>query len=68
MPHPRADGKVVLALDKPGPEVEGTGLEGDGERVVLVKWSKEGPREVEVRWRREVLEESRKRGDRERKL
>jgi 8-oxo-dGTP pyrophosphatase MutT (NUDIX family) len=63
--HPREDGKVVLALDKPGPEVEGFGLKGDGERVVLVKWRKEGPRELEVRMKREVLEEGRREVGRE---
>jgi 8-oxo-dGTP pyrophosphatase MutT (NUDIX family) len=62
MSEPRADGKVVLALDKPGPEVENTGLKGDEERVVLVKWNKDGPRELEVKWRREVVEESKRRG------
>lgn len=67
MQKTRADGKQVLALDKPGLEVElvgkregkGVGLRGDKERVVLVRFSKEGPRQVEVRWRREVLEEGR---------
>lgn len=58
----RPDGKVVLGLDKPGVEVEQLGLtsrvRGDSERVVLVKWSKEGPRELEVRWKREIMEES----------
>lgn len=58
MAQRRRDGKVVLGLDRPGPEVEGDGLAGDGERLVLVKWSKEGPREMEVRWRREIVEES----------
>jgi 8-oxo-dGTP pyrophosphatase MutT (NUDIX family) len=67
-PSARADGKVVLGLDKPGPEVEelhrgGAGLNlklmGDRERVVLVRFGKEGPRELEVRRKREVMEESR---------
>jgi hypothetical protein len=56
----RSDGRAVLALDKPGPELEGTGLRGDDQRVVLVKFKKEGPRDVEVRWRRDVLEEERR--------
>lgn len=59
MPRPRGDGKVALGLDKPGPEVASSGLQGDKERVVLVKWSKEGPRELEVRMRSEVVAESR---------
>ncbi len=37
----------------------GYGSRGDLERVVLVKWSKEGPKELEVRGKREVLEEGR---------
>ena len=56
----RRDGRAVLALDKPGPELKGTDLRGDSERVVLVKFQKEGPRNVEVRWRRDVLEEERR--------
>lgn len=55
--RPRRDGKVILGLDKPGPEVQGTGLRGDDDHVVLLKWSREGPRELEVCDRREVLEE-----------
>ncbi|KAL1869462.1 hypothetical protein VTK73DRAFT_3077 [Phialemonium thermophilum] len=56
----RRDKRVVLGLDKPGPELKGSGRGGDWERVVLVRFTKEGPREVEVRWRDEVLEEERK--------
>jgi hypothetical protein len=55
----KSDGRSVLALDKPGLELEGSGRGGDSERVVLVKFGKEGPRNVEVRDRREVLEEER---------
>ncbi|KAF5872099.1 putative nudix domain-containing protein [Botrytis fragariae] len=53
------DGRVILGLDGQGPELEGVGRKGDGKRVVLVRFGKEGPREVEVRERREVLEEER---------
>jgi hypothetical protein len=56
---PESDGRSVLVLDKPGLELEGSGRGGDAERVVLVKFGKEGPRNVEVRDRREVLEEER---------
>lgn len=56
----RADGRAVLALDKPGPELKDTDLRGDDQRVVLVKFQKEGPRRVEVRWRKDVMEEERK--------
>lgn len=53
------DGRSVLALDKPGPELKESGLRGDDEYVVLVKFRKEGPRDVEVGMRKEVLKERR---------
>lgn len=55
----KSDGRSVLALDKPGLELEGSDRRGDEKRVVLVKFSKEGPRNVEVRLRKEVLDEER---------
>ena len=55
----KADGRVVLGVDKPGPELRGTGRGGDWDRVVLVNFTKAGPRDVEVRWREEVLREER---------
>ncbi|KAI1282706.1 hypothetical protein F5Y07DRAFT_195488 [Xylaria sp. FL0933] len=54
-----ADRRVILALDKPGSELKGSGRGGDWERVVLVKFDKAGPRNVEVRDREEVLAEER---------
>lgn len=48
------DGRQILALDKQGPELENSGLQGDTSRFVLVKFSKEGPREVEVIDRKEA--------------
>ncbi|KAI8300617.1 Structure-specific endonuclease subunit SLX4 [Colletotrichum sp. SAR11_59] len=51
------DNRVVLGIDKPGPELKGSGRGGDWERVVLVKFTREGPRKVEVRGREEVLRE-----------
>lgn len=51
------DNRIVLGLDKPGPELKGTGRGGDWERVVLVKFTRDGPRKVEVRGREEVLRE-----------
>ncbi|KAL2168339.1 hypothetical protein VTG60DRAFT_7383 [Thermothelomyces hinnuleus] len=59
----RRDGRVVLGLDKPGPELRGSTRGGDWERVVLVNFRKEGPRNVEVRDREEVLKEEREEGD-----
>lgn len=49
------DGRLVLGLDKPGPELAGSGRAGDPDRVVLVDFKKEGPRRVEVRTREEAL-------------
>lgn len=52
-----SDDRIVLGIDKPGPELKGSGAGGDYERVVLVKFAKGGPRDVEVRGREEVLRE-----------
>jgi 8-oxo-dGTP pyrophosphatase MutT (NUDIX family) len=54
------DGRSVLGLEKPGPELKHTELKGEADRVVVVKFGKEGPRKVEVRWRKDVLEQQRK--------
>ena len=58
-----SDGRVVLGLDRPGLELEkeGQGRRGEGEHVVLVDFTKNGPRRVEVRKRAEVLAEGRER-------
>ncbi len=53
----KSDKRIVLGLDKPGPELKGTGRGGDWDRVVLVHFKKDGPKNVEVRWRRDVLKE-----------
>lgn len=52
-----SDGRLVLGVDTPGPELEGSDRGGDHERVVLVNFTKKGPRDVEVRDRAEVLNE-----------
>lgn len=52
-----SDDRIVLGIDKPGPELKGSGAGGDYERVVLVKFAKGGPRDVEVRGREDVLRE-----------
>lgn len=52
----REDGRTVLGLEKPGPELEGSGRSGVGEECVLVKFRKEGPREVAVISRKEGLD------------
>ncbi|EXJ76864.1 hypothetical protein A1O3_10509 [Capronia epimyces CBS 606.96] len=55
----REDGRSVLALDKPGPELKASDLKGDSDYVVLVKFSREGPREVEVALKKDVLQKER---------
>ncbi|KAL9115672.1 MAG: hypothetical protein Q9227_000040 [Pyrenula ochraceoflavens] len=62
----KSDGRAVLGLDKPGPELAGTPHFGDLERVVLAKFEKGVPRDVEVRWREEVLDEKRRQVEEER--
>lgn len=52
-----SDGRLVLGLDKPGPELKESGRGGDFERVVLAHFKKEGPRNVEVRQRADVMRE-----------
>jgi hypothetical protein len=54
------DGRSVLGLEKPGPELKESGRGGDEKRVVLVRFGREGPRDVEVKERAEVLEEKRR--------
>lgn len=55
----KSDGRSVLGLGKPGPELKDSGRGGDEKRVVLVNFRKEGPRDVEVREKSEVLAEER---------
>ncbi|KAM3434497.1 hypothetical protein NHJ13734_005972 [Beauveria thailandica] len=54
-----SDGRAVLSLCYPGPELEGAEGDrvGDFEHVVLTKFGKKGPTGVEVRLREEVLDE-----------
>ncbi|KAK3938438.1 nudix domain-containing protein [Diplogelasinospora grovesii] len=55
----QSDKRIVLGLDKPGPELKDSGKGGDWDRVVLVNFTKQGPRDVEVRLREDVLKEER---------
>ncbi|KAI5287882.1 hypothetical protein KEM54_005648 [Ascosphaera aggregata] len=50
------DKRLILGLDSPGRELEGSQFKGDKERVILVNFRKDGPREVEVRWKKEVMQ------------
>lgn len=52
------DGRSVLGLEKPGPELKESGRGGDEKRVVLVRFGREGPRDVEVKERVEVLKDA----------
>ncbi|KAK4223446.1 hypothetical protein QBC38DRAFT_459325 [Podospora fimiseda] len=56
----KEDGRLIMGLDKPGPELEGTdgGRGGDGWRRIVVRFGKEGPSEVSV----EVGGEGREKG------
>ncbi|KAI9654240.1 MAG: hypothetical protein M1821_006768 [Bathelium mastoideum] len=56
------DGRSVLGLDKPGPELKETGRRGDSERVIYVNFRKEGPRQVEVRTKRDAFRDEREEG------
>ncbi|RDA95712.1 hypothetical protein CP533_1104 [Ophiocordyceps camponoti-saundersi (nom. inval.)] len=49
------DRRTILALDSPGPGLEGSGRRGDGENVLLVEFAPGGPRVLEVRRRRDVM-------------
>jgi len=51
------DGRAVLALDDAGPELKGSGRQGESDRVVLVRFTKGSAREVKVVWKKDVLRE-----------
>ncbi|KAF4124987.1 NUDIX domain [Geosmithia morbida] len=53
----KADGRVVLGLDKPGPELATTSRGGDHESVALVRFAEGGLSDVEIRLRAHVLAE-----------
>lgn len=56
LPRRNIDGRAVLDLSYPGPELEGRGREGEQELVVLSVFRKEGPRRVDVAFRKDVVE------------
>ncbi|KAL8769139.1 MAG: hypothetical protein Q9209_004773 [Squamulea sp. 1 TL-2023] len=55
----KKDGKrLVMGLDDPGPELEGTNRRGDAERVIWVQFKgKEGTSGMEVGWRKDISDE-----------
>ncbi|EAW11397.1 NUDIX hydrolase [Aspergillus clavatus NRRL 1] len=52
-----SDGRTVLALDHPGPELKGTNRAGEPDRVVYVQFKKGTARKLEVRWKKDVFAE-----------
>ncbi|KAJ5523223.1 hypothetical protein N7513_012767 [Penicillium frequentans] len=54
------DGRSVLALDNAGPELKGSGRQGEPDRVVVLRFKKGSAREVSVAWKKDVLKEGRK--------
>jgi hypothetical protein len=57
------DGRSVLGLSDPGPELKGSSKRGESERVVLVRFKKGSAREVAVRWKKDVLQEGREKSN-----
>ncbi|PWY78594.1 hypothetical protein BO94DRAFT_537796 [Aspergillus sclerotioniger CBS 115572] len=53
-----SDGRTVLALDHPGPELKSSGRQGETDRVVLVKFKKGSVQDVEVRWKKDMFDSS----------
>lgn len=53
------DGRSVLGLSEPGPELKGTDRRGESERVVLVRFKKGSAREVAVGWKKDIMQEER---------
>lgn len=53
-----ADKRAVLSLDHPGPELQGSGKKGESDRVILVKFGKDGPRQLEVGFKKDILREN----------
>lgn len=59
-PRPLAltpEGKTVLDLNYPGPELEGSDKKGELDMVAVVRWAKAVPRDVEFRRRSEMVPE-----------
>lgn len=55
----RKDGKrLIMGLDEPGSELEGTNRRGDAERAIWVHFKgKEGTSGMQVGWRKDVVDE-----------
>ncbi|KAL4986087.1 hypothetical protein BDW68DRAFT_163910 [Aspergillus falconensis] len=49
------DGRAVLTLEHPGPELEGTDRRGESERAVLVRFQKGSARELSLAWKKDIF-------------
>ncbi|KAL4954744.1 hypothetical protein BDW69DRAFT_162557 [Aspergillus filifer] len=49
------DGRVVMLLDHPGPELKDTNRKGESERVVLLRFEKGSARELSLAWRKDLF-------------
>ena len=50
------DGRSVLALDDAGPELKGSGKQGESDRVVVLRFKKGSAREVTIAWKKDVFQ------------
>ena len=56
------NGRLIMGLGKPGPELKESGRKGDLERVVYVNFTREGTRQLEVRTKKDALNDEREKG------
>ncbi|RMZ92150.1 hypothetical protein DV736_g615, partial [Chaetothyriales sp. CBS 134916] len=49
------DDRILLQLNRPGPELEGSDLVGDDSRIVLAKFQREGTRQLDVKLKTDVF-------------
>ncbi|KAJ5436062.1 hypothetical protein N7445_006947 [Penicillium cf. griseofulvum] len=63
MIHMTGDGRSVLGLNDPGPELKGSSRRGEPDRVVTLRFKKGSAREVAVGWKKDVLQEEREKSN-----
>ncbi|KAL2858863.1 hypothetical protein BJX68DRAFT_143406 [Aspergillus pseudodeflectus] len=49
------DGRAVMLLDHPGPELKDTDRRGESERVVLVRFEGGGARDLSLGWKKDIF-------------
>ncbi|KKK26621.1 hypothetical protein ARAM_005398 [Aspergillus rambellii] len=49
------DGRAVLKLDHPGPELQGTGRKGESDRVVMVRFKDGSARDLNLGWKKDIF-------------